>query len=56
MQCVVLETCWPNADTVWKAGQVVEVTPVMFNLLEKFLKPVTRSRVVTKDVRDGTEK
>lgn len=56
MRCVVQEMCWPDGDSCWKPGSVVDVSPEQFNLLGKFLKPVTRPRVVTKDVKDGAEK
>ena len=55
MKCVVLRTCWPDADTVWKAGQTVEVTAAQYKLLGEFLKKVTPPKV-EKVVEDGSKK
>ena len=54
MKCTVIEMCWPNADTVWKPGQVVEVTADQYALLSKFLKRATTPKV-EKVVKDGAE-
>ena len=61
MRCVVIETCWPNADTAWRKGEIVDVDAPTYNLLERFLQPMAKKRVVEKvvikdEVKDGAEK
>jgi len=52
MKCVVTRMCWPDADTVWKPGEVVEVDAKQYALLKDFLKRATAPKVekVVKDV------
>jgi len=55
MKCIVQRMCWPDADTVWKPGQVVEVDAEQYALLKDFLKR-TKPPKVEKVVEDVTEK
>ena len=50
MKCVVIETCWPNADTIWKYGDIVDVNPKEYALFEKYLKKMGSARPVRKVV------
>ena len=68
MKCIVTQTCWPDGDTIWRAGQEVDVSAAQYALLSDFLKPSAKKRVVEKveaadydavrrkDVKDGFKK
>ena len=55
MKCVVLKACWPDADTYWKSGSIVDATPAQYALLKDFLKRATEPKV-EKVVKDGADK
>ena len=54
MKCIVVKRCWPDADTVWEPGLIVDVTPAQYALLENDLKKMAKIKPVEK-VREAYE-